>query len=321
MTIPADVTQSTLLGEYTYEKRPVERGYAGRTLYINLENNIFLEKPVTQQMKDLFTGGRGFALKLLWDAGADAEAGARIAEAVALAKDSSAASEVLRPSLSSLRPPAYPGALVSTTSSEMPLRRFSAGGGALATHEQFTALGRELGHRCMDRQRTCWRDFNHGAGFSAIGGLWPHQPGWRVDHSVDSVLRSILPLGLRGNGPATNLMPGSVAYGLVEHNREAIKDASMVACPGCYPTAALLALVPLVKAGLVDTSCGLIIDAKSGISGAGRTASDRTHFSENHGSMAAYGVMGHRHVAEMDCLLYTSPSPRDRTRSRMPSSA
>lgn len=62
------VSASTLLGEYTYEKRPVERGYAGRTLYINLENNTFLEKPVTQQMKDLFTGGRGFALKLLWDA-------------------------------------------------------------------------------------------------------------------------------------------------------------------------------------------------------------------------------------------------------------
>jgi aldehyde:ferredoxin oxidoreductase len=62
------VSESTFLGEYTYEKRPVERGYAGRTLYINLENNTFLEKPVTQQMKDLFTGGRGFALKLLWDA-------------------------------------------------------------------------------------------------------------------------------------------------------------------------------------------------------------------------------------------------------------
>ncbi len=100
--------------------------------------------------------------------------------------------------------------------------------------------------------------------------------------------------------PATNLMPESVAYGLVEHNRARIRNASMVACPGCYPTAALLALVPLIKAGLVDTSCGLIIDAKSGISGAGRMASDRTHFSENHGSMAAYGVMGHRHVAEME---------------------
>jgi len=100
--------------------------------------------------------------------------------------------------------------------------------------------------------------------------------------------------------PATTLMPSNVAYGLVEHNRSAIEQASLVACPGCYPTAALLALTPLVQAGLVDISRGLIIDAKSGISGAGRTASERTHFSENHGSMAAYGVLGHRHVAEME---------------------
>ena len=57
-----------LLGKYTYELKPVERGYANRTLYINLDDNTFAEKPVTQQMKDIFTGGRGFALKLLWDA-------------------------------------------------------------------------------------------------------------------------------------------------------------------------------------------------------------------------------------------------------------
>ena len=57
-----------LLAEYAYELRPVEKGYANRTLYINLETNEIKEKPVTQQMKDLFTGGRGFALKLLWDA-------------------------------------------------------------------------------------------------------------------------------------------------------------------------------------------------------------------------------------------------------------
>jgi len=61
-------TAHTLLGEYTYELKPVERGYNNRTLYINLTDNTFTEKPVTQQMKDLFTGGRGFALKLLWDA-------------------------------------------------------------------------------------------------------------------------------------------------------------------------------------------------------------------------------------------------------------
>ncbi len=62
------MTVATLLGQYTYELRPVERGYANRTLYINLDDNSIYEKPVAQQMKDLFTGGRGFALKLLWDA-------------------------------------------------------------------------------------------------------------------------------------------------------------------------------------------------------------------------------------------------------------
>ena len=70
--------------------------------------------------------------------------------------------------------------------------------------------------------------------------------------------------------------------------------------PDAIPTAALLALLPLAKAGLVDTDAGVVIDAKSGISGAGRAPSDRTHFSENHGSVAAYGVFGHRHVAEME---------------------
>ncbi|MEW6400313.1 MAG: aldehyde ferredoxin oxidoreductase C-terminal domain-containing protein [Chloroflexota bacterium] len=65
MTLP---TESTLLAEFTYELRPVERGYANRTLYVNLDTNTIYEKPVTQQMKELFTGGRGFALKLLWDA-------------------------------------------------------------------------------------------------------------------------------------------------------------------------------------------------------------------------------------------------------------
>jgi aldehyde:ferredoxin oxidoreductase len=68
MTNPADLAKPTLLGDYSYELRPVERGYASRTLYINLNDNTIREKPVTQQMKDLFTGGRGFALKLLWDA-------------------------------------------------------------------------------------------------------------------------------------------------------------------------------------------------------------------------------------------------------------
>ena len=100
--------------------------------------------------------------------------------------------------------------------------------------------------------------------------------------------------------PATKSLPSGAAYGLVEHYRDDVKDASLVACPGCYPTAALLSLLPLKHAGLLDASADVVIDAKSGISGAGRAASDRTHFSENHGSVSAYGIFGHRHVAEME---------------------
>jgi N-acetyl-gamma-glutamyl-phosphate reductase len=100
--------------------------------------------------------------------------------------------------------------------------------------------------------------------------------------------------------PATKTLPSGAAYGLTEHYKDDVRGAALVANPGCYPTGALLALLPLVRAGLVDLSRDVIIDAKSGISGAGRAASDRTHFSENHGSVSAYGLFNHRHVAEME---------------------
>ncbi len=89
-----------------------------------------------------------------------------------------------------------------------------------------------------------------------------------------------------------------VAYGLTERARKEIATARLIACPGCYPTAAVLALQPLVAASLLEP--GIIIDAKSGVSGAGKTPSERTHFSECHGSIAAYGVFGHRHGAEIE---------------------
>jgi N-acetyl-gamma-glutamyl-phosphate reductase len=100
--------------------------------------------------------------------------------------------------------------------------------------------------------------------------------------------------------PATRSLPSHAVYGLTEHYRRDVRGAQLVANPGCYPTAALLAILPLGRAGLLDLPAGVVIDAKSGISGAGRAPSDRTHFSENHGSVAAYGVFGHRHVAEME---------------------
>jgi N-acetyl-gamma-glutamyl-phosphate reductase len=100
--------------------------------------------------------------------------------------------------------------------------------------------------------------------------------------------------------PATKALPGGAAYGLTEFFKDDVRTARLVANPGCYPTAALLSLLPLGRAGLLDAGAGVVIDAKSGISGAGRAPSDRTHFSENHGSVSAYGVFNHRHVAEME---------------------
>jgi N-acetyl-gamma-glutamyl-phosphate reductase len=100
--------------------------------------------------------------------------------------------------------------------------------------------------------------------------------------------------------PDTHALPDGLAYGLTERERGAVARARMVANPGCYPTATLLALAPLVEAGLLVPGADIIVDAKSGVSGAGKTPSERTHFSEIHGSLAAYGVLGHRHGAEIE---------------------
>ena len=94
-----------------------------------------------------------------------------------------------------------------------------------------------------------------------------------------------------------------VAYGLTERYRRDLTSAQLIACPGCYPTAAVLALQPLTCAGLLEP--GVVIDAKSGVSGAGKTPSERTHFSEVHGSVSAYGVFAHRHAAEIEQELRT----------------
>src|SRR5580693_1151781 len=100
--------------------------------------------------------------------------------------------------------------------------------------------------------------------------------------------------------PETHRVPAQVAYGLTELERGAVERARLVANPGCYPTASLLALAPLVSSGLLVTGADVIIDAKSGVSGAGKAPSERTHFSECHDSLSAYGVFGHRHGTEIE---------------------
>lgn len=89
------------------------------------------------------------------------------------------------------------------------------------------------------------------------------------------------------------------AYGLTEFHRAEIRSARIVGNPGCYPTAALLAVLPLVQSGKVG-STGIIIDAKSGVSGAGRGLSLDTHFAEMNENVKPYSVAGHRHTPEIE---------------------
>ena len=86
-------------------------------------------------------------------------------------------------------------------------------------------------------------------------------------------------------------------YGLTELNREAVAGARLVANPGCYPTSAILALSPVIEHGIIGGD--IIVDSKSGVSGAGRTLSMTTHFSEVNENVMAYSLNGHRHLPEI----------------------
>lgn len=88
-------------------------------------------------------------------------------------------------------------------------------------------------------------------------------------------------------------------YGLTEWNEAAIKNAPLIANPGCYPTAVLLSILPLIKHQLIDPSF-LVIDAKSGISGAGNKPSQATHYSEANESFSIYKINEHQHIPEIE---------------------
>ena len=109
--------------------------------------------------------------------------------------------------------------------------------------------------------------------------------------------------------PAPHLLEQAV-YGLTELYRTQVASAQLVANPGCYPTGAILALAPAVKAGLIEPE--IIIDSKSGVSGAGRTLSLKAHYSEVNEDTTAYALAGHRHLPEIIqelAVLYPGHSP------------
>jgi N-acetyl-gamma-glutamyl-phosphate reductase len=138
--------------------------------------------------------------------------------------------------------------------------------------------------------------YPHGAAAEVVAGLVAR--GVRVvDLSADFRLRdpAVYAEWYREH-PHPELIDEAV-YGLPERYRTEIPGARIVANPGCYPTATILALAPLAAAGLIGD---VIVDAKSGVSGAGRAATDKTHFVTVDENVTAYGVPRHRHTPEIE---------------------
>ena len=138
----------------------------------------------------------------------------------------------------------------------------------------------------------------HGTAHSEIGKLPTRIKV--IDMSADFRLRDPQVYAeWYGNEHSAPALLKDAVYGLTEHYRDEIASARLVACPGCYPTAVLLALLPLAKAKLIEAS-DIIIDAKSGVSGAGRSLKQNLLFSEAGEGLSPYGIGNHRHVPEIE---------------------
>jgi N-acetyl-gamma-glutamyl-phosphate reductase len=118
---------------------------------------------------------------------------------------------------------------------------------------------------------------------------------WRLGNGVN---RAVYKFADEGSTGAAETQSESV-YGMPELHRASIAKARLVANPGCYATTIILALKPLIAAGWVDLDRGIVCDAKSGVSGAGKEPTAKTHFMHAADNLSAYGLFGHRHTGEL----------------------
>jgi N-acetyl-gamma-glutamyl-phosphate reductase len=141
----------------------------------------------------------------------------------------------------------------------------------------------------------------HGTTQQVIAGVLAANRAIKIlDMSADFRLRDMnLYAQWYGHAHLAPELQGEAVYGLTEFYRDRIAAARLVACPGCYPTAALLALVPLARAKLIDVD-DIVIDAKSGVTGAGRGLKQSTLFGESGEGLSPYAVATHRHSPEIE---------------------
>jgi N-acetyl-gamma-glutamyl-phosphate reductase len=141
----------------------------------------------------------------------------------------------------------------------------------------------------------------HGTTQEIIAAVMAANPAIKIlDMSADFRLRDMdVYAQWYGHAHRAPALQGEAVYGLTEFYREKVAAARLVACPGCYPTAALLGLVPIAKAKLIDVD-DIVIDAKSGVTGAGRGLKQNTLFSEAGEGLSPYSVGTHRHAPEIE---------------------
>ena len=118
---------------------------------------------------------------------------------------------------------------------------------------------------------------------------------WRLKDDVNRAVYRLTDV----NPALATVLQAEAVYGCPELHRDEIRQAGLVANPGCYATSIILALAPLLQAGLVDVEHGIVCDAKSGVSGAGKAATAKTHFMYAADNLSAYAVFGHRHTGEL----------------------
>ena len=118
---------------------------------------------------------------------------------------------------------------------------------------------------------------------------------WRLTEAAN---RSVYAFEDEGSAQSAEIQARAV-YGMPELHRARIPGAQLIANPGCYATSVILAVRPLVAAGIVDLECGIVADSKSGVSGAGKAPTAKTHFMYAADNLSAYGVFTHRHTGEL----------------------
>ena len=193
------------------------------------------------------------------------------------------------------RPEEEKGARIALADLHPQLANNNGASGLMVEPFQWNALGKQnvdlVFLATPHEQSRAWvpKLLQHGVRIIDLSGAW------RLDEATNRAIYK-----LEDQDPdAAHAIQQKAVYGLPELHREQIASAHLIANPGCYSTSIILALAPLIKEKRIDLAHGIICDSKSGVSGAGKTPTAKTHFMNAADNLSAYSVFSHRHMGEM----------------------